>query len=100
MPPQRSRSNERHAGANGANTDDLRYSGCSPAVGTEAAAEKRDFGTSRWQLSDEATPFPAHAEAGPTAHAKASSTFFQGGRRVMARCCGSRQRDVPPAMEL
>jgi len=26
-------------------------------VGTNAAAENRDYGTSRWQLYDEATPF-------------------------------------------
>jgi hypothetical protein len=37
-----------------------------PADGIGAAAKKQDFGTSRWQLSDEATPFPEQAEAGLT----------------------------------
>jgi len=34
----------------------------SPADGTSAAADKRDFGTSRWQLSDEITPAPKALE--------------------------------------
>jgi hypothetical protein len=37
---------------------------CSPAVGIEAAAEKRDFGTSRRQLLNEGTPVDgAHGRA-------------------------------------
>jgi hypothetical protein len=35
-----------------------------PADGTMAATGKRDFGTSRWRLYDEATPFPSCGEAG------------------------------------
>jgi hypothetical protein len=35
-----------------------------PADGMMAATGKRDFGTSRWRLSEEATPFPPCGEAG------------------------------------
>jgi hypothetical protein len=35
-----------------------------PADGTNAAAEKSDFGTSRWQLSDKTTPFAVRSEGG------------------------------------
>jgi hypothetical protein len=38
-----------------------------PADGIAAAYSARDFGTSGWQLSGEATPFSEHAEASLTA---------------------------------
>jgi hypothetical protein len=40
-------SNQQQAGANGTNIEVVRFPGFFPAVGTDAAAEKQDFGTSR-----------------------------------------------------
>jgi len=45
------------------------HSAVVPADGTIAAVTNEDFGTSRWQLSDKATPFSGHGEAGPIADA-------------------------------
>jgi hypothetical protein len=42
--------------ADGLKDEVLQFSECSPADGTSAAANKWDLGTSRWQLSEKATP--------------------------------------------